>query len=143
MRLWIKSQLASRNQLQGLMRCRFGHVTCENLKQRSPLTPPGGPDTATPRVHSSEPQQCAPRNNFDATRCVVTSSRVASLGHQIDVHRSNRAVAGKLGRFNEKHCRNLNENPLDGPIACHVLVKKSRFLKMFLVETVQVFPQPL
>ena len=30
--------------------------------------------------------------------------------------------------------KNLYQNRLDGPIACHVLVQNSRFLKMFLVE---------
>ena len=38
---------------------------------------------------------------------------------------------------------NLYHNRLDGPIACHVLVQNSRFLKIFLVEIGQVFPQPL
>ena len=55
----------------------------------------------------------------------------------------NRSVAGKLGRFNEKNISNLYQNRLDGPIACHVLVPNSRFLKTFLVEIGQVFPQPL
>ena len=39
--------------------------------------------------------------------------------------------------------RNLYQNRLDGPIACHVLIQNSRFLKISLVEIGQVFTQPL
>ena len=39
---FIKSQLASRNQLYGLMRCKFGHVTFANPDKRSPRSPPCG-----------------------------------------------------------------------------------------------------
>jgi len=39
---FIKSQLASRNSLLGLMWCKFGHVTVEILTQRNPRTPPSG-----------------------------------------------------------------------------------------------------
>ena len=39
--------------------------------------------------------------------------------------------------------KNLYRNRLGGPIACHVLVQNSRFLKIFFVEIGPVFPQPL
>ena len=39
---FIKSQLASRNQLLRLMWCKFGHVMLEKSRQRNPRTPPIG-----------------------------------------------------------------------------------------------------
>jgi len=38
-RVGSKSQLASRNQLWGLMFCKFGHVTLKLCRQRNPQTP--------------------------------------------------------------------------------------------------------
>jgi hypothetical protein len=37
----------------------------------------------------------------------------------------------------------LYQNRLDGPVTCHVLVQIFRFVKMFLLEIGQLFPQPL
>ena len=48
-----------------------------------------------------------------------------------------------LADSTRKLYKNLYQNRLDGPIACHVLVQNSRFLKRFLVEIGQVFPQLL
>ena len=46
----IKRQLASRNSLEGLARCKFGHVPPLNLVgQRNPRTPPRG--VVTSLVH--------------------------------------------------------------------------------------------
>jgi len=39
---FIKSQLAARNQLYGLIWFKFGHVTLEISSQRNPRTPPCG-----------------------------------------------------------------------------------------------------
>jgi len=39
---FIKSQLALRNQLEGLLWCKFGHVTVKISNQRNPRTPPSG-----------------------------------------------------------------------------------------------------
>ena len=39
---FIKSQLASRNLVQGLMWCKFGHVFPGILGERNPRTPPCG-----------------------------------------------------------------------------------------------------
>jgi len=39
---FLKSQLASRNQLQGLVCCTFGHITFETPNQRNPRDPPCG-----------------------------------------------------------------------------------------------------
>ena len=36
---FIKSQLASGNLLEGLMRCKFGHLTLRILRERTPRTP--------------------------------------------------------------------------------------------------------
>ena len=40
--LSLKGQVASQNQLQGLLWCEFGHVTLEISSQRNPLSPPSG-----------------------------------------------------------------------------------------------------
>ena len=40
--LFIESQLASRNELEGLMRLKFGHVKFNKLTQRNPRSPPCG-----------------------------------------------------------------------------------------------------
>ena len=39
---FIKSQLESRNQLQGLMQCKFGHVAFKNPNGINSRTPPSG-----------------------------------------------------------------------------------------------------
>jgi len=39
---FIKSQLASRNELEGLMWCKFGHVTLKIVLQRNPRAPTCG-----------------------------------------------------------------------------------------------------
>jgi len=38
----INSQLASRNSLQGLMGCEFGHMTLQTWMERIPRIPPSG-----------------------------------------------------------------------------------------------------
>ena len=40
---FIKTQPASRNQLWDLVKCNFGHVILESLRQQNPLTPPCDP----------------------------------------------------------------------------------------------------
>ena len=49
----------------------------------------------------------------------------------------------KLADSTRKNIKNLYQNRVDGPIACQVLVQNYPFLKMFLVEIRQVFPQLL
>ena len=53
---FIKSQLASRNQIEGLMRCKFGHVTSRMWAQRDPRNPPSG-GHASKTKHTSATQE--------------------------------------------------------------------------------------
>ena len=47
---FIDRQLASRNQLEGLTWCKFGHATVDIATQRNPHTPPRGKGTGKARV---------------------------------------------------------------------------------------------